>query len=362
MAKPTRVPVALVGGETLLGRDVRELLEKAPFVGEVTQYSVGVAKKQRVGEPEVMPPLSAANLKTTPVVVLAGAESGDLSKQKGKTIVDVCGVLEDHPEARLRAPLVEERAGNPLQVDKLAPSAGGPQKGMKPLLPVSIGNRTRVDNLPHKPGIQVIAHPAAIALALILKEVHRISPIRRSVVLIFEPASERGQAGIEELQKQTVGLLSFKKLPQEIYDAQLTFNLLPRYGEDAPLRLEDIELKIERHLATLLAAAEGTIPMPSLRLVQASVFHGYSLSLWVEFENNPGADALSAGLTAARIDVRTEDHEPPTSAGVTGQSGITAGAISKDRNCASACWLWVVADNFKLAAENALEVVREAVE
>jgi aspartate-semialdehyde dehydrogenase len=324
LAKATRVPVALVGGDTLLGREVRELLEKAPFISEVALYTSGVEKPQVQGEPAVMPPFASADLKATPLIFLAGMETVDLSGLKKKLIVDVRGVLEDRPEARLRAPLVENAR----------PAVGR--------------------------GIQVIAHPAAIALALFLKEVQRISPIRRSVALIFEPASERGQAGIEELQKQTVGLLSFKKLPQEIYDAQLAFSLLPRYGEDAPVPLEEIELKIERHLASLLTAP-GSIPMPSLRLVQAPVFHGYSLSLWVEFENNPGADALIAGLTSARIEVRTQDHEPPTNVSATGQSGITAGAITNDRNCARACWFWVVADNLRLAAENAVEVAREVV-
>ncbi|HME10486.1 MAG TPA: Asd/ArgC dimerization domain-containing protein [Bryobacteraceae bacterium] len=326
MANAKPVPIALVGGETLLGKEVRELLERS-LGSKVTQYSLSVGQERKADEAELMPPLSSADWKATPILVLAGAEKGDFSQAKASVIVDIGGVLEDRPEARLRAPQVEN---------------------LKPPLACAAS-----------PRIEVIAHPAAIALALILKEIHRVSPIRRSVILIFEPASERGQLGIEELQKQTVGLLSFKKQPREIYDAQLAFNLLPRYGEDAPIALEAIESKIERHLASLLTTV-GPIPMPSLRVVQAPVFHGYSLSLWVEFESNSGADALAAGLVAARIDVRTADHEPPTNVGVAGQSGITAGAIANDPNCARACWLWMVADNIKLAAENALEVVREA--
>jgi aspartate-semialdehyde dehydrogenase len=324
LAKEARVRIAVAGGETLLGRELLDLLEKAPFGNEVTQYTTAAPVAKKVGEPDVMPSLASADLTKTAIIFLAGVESGDLSSVRKKTVIDVCGVLEHFPEARLRAPQAEDAKATKTK------------------------------------GIQVIAHPAAIALALALKEIHRVSPIRRSVTLIFEPASERGRAGIEELQKQTVGLLSFKKLPQEIYDAQLSFNLLPRYGEDAPLALEEIELKIERHLATLLTKP-GSIPMPSLRLVQAPVFHGYSFSLWVEFENNPGADALVAGLTSARIDVRKADQEPPTNVGTAGQSGIIIGAITNDRNCARACWLWVVADNFRLAAENALEVAREVV-
>jgi aspartate-semialdehyde dehydrogenase len=35
------------------------------------------------------------------------------------------------------------------------------------------------------------------------------------------------------------------------------------------------------------------------------------------------------------------------------------GAIAPDRNHPKACWFWVVADNFRLAAENAVAVARQ---
>jgi aspartate-semialdehyde dehydrogenase len=57
--------------------------------------------------------------------------------------------------------------------------------------------------------------------------------------------------------------------------------------------------------------------------------------------------------------VRTGREEPPTNAGVTGQSGISAGVIAPDRNQANAMWIWMVADNLRLLAENAALVARE---
>jgi aspartate-semialdehyde dehydrogenase len=164
---------------------------------------------------------------------------------------------------------------------------------------------------------------------------------------------------VDELQKQTVGLLSFKPLPKEIFDTQVSFNMLTRYGSDSRHSLHEAELKIDRHLASLLAGA-GSVPMPSLRLIQAPVFHGYSISVWVEFESNPGVERIVETLASNKIiDVRTEDQEPPANVGVAGQSGITVGAINPDRNHPRACWFWVVADNLRLSAENALEVARE---
>ena len=213
---------------------------------------------------------------------------------------------------------------------------------------------------PGEGAVHVVAHPAAIALAMLLRRLHGADPVRRAVVEIFVPASEHGAAGVGELQEQTVALLSFKSMPKALFDAQAAFNLLARYGEDAPATLEEIEGRIERHLATLLAwpgDGEGA-PMPSLRAVQAPVFHGYSFSVWVEFEGSPGTDVLVETVGTALIDVRGPQFEPPNNVGHAGQNGIAVGAIEPDRNHSEACWMWMVADNIRLVAENGVAVAR----
>lgn len=337
MAKPhtSRVSVAVLGGETLLGREMRELLRSADFAGPIQLFSTadepaGVLTQEH-GEAAVMPPLAASDLASTRLLFLAGAPEAGVqalklarSQEKGPVLIDLTGGLEDNPAARLRAPELESPESK----------TSGP--------------------------IQVIAHPAAIALALFLRRLHAGNAIKRSVVLIFEPVSERGQPGLDELQKQTVGLLSFKKLPQKVFDAQIGFNLLPQYGSEAPRSLEEIESKIDRHLASLLATA-GNVPMPSLRLVQAPVFHGYSISAWVEFVEKPELNGLIGGLASANIEVRAGEEEAPSNVGAAGQSGITVGAIAADRNNPRAFWFWIVGDNLRIVAENAIEVAREAV-
>jgi aspartate-semialdehyde dehydrogenase len=156
-------------------------------------------------------------------------------------------------------------------------------------------------------------------------------------------------------------LLSFKKLPHAVFDAQLSFSMLAKYGEDAKISLDETELRIERHLATLLAlagAGEGA-PMPSLRLIQAPVFHGYSFGAWVEFESDPSFETLESGLVSGSIEVRGSDFEAPTNVGQAGQGGIAVGAIAPDRNRPEACWFWIAADNLRLTAENAVAVARQ---
>lgn len=324
---------ALVGSETLLGRELRDLIGEGGLPVDLKLITEDTGKAgsltEQGGEPAVLWGLQEQALPEARVVFLAGspASSQKVLETGGSqpALIDLTYVSEDDPRSFIRAPFVEPA-----------------------------GFRAPED------AVHSIAHPAAISISMVLPHLHAQFPIKRSVIHIFEPASERGTPGLEELQQQTVSLLSFKSLPKKIFDQQLSFNMLARYGDEAPVSLESTELRIERHLTTLLSrAADGTSgapPIPSLRLIQAPVFHGYSLSLWVEFQNNPGAEAVESALANEHVDIRPSDLEPPTSAGMAGQSGVSIGAVSMDRNTPQACWIWLAADNLRLSAENAVAV------
>jgi len=96
-------------------------------------------------------------------------------------------------------------------------------------------------------------------------------------------------------------------------------------------------------------------------LIQAPVFHGYSASLWIELDRNPGVAALEQALSDTYIEVRTRDMEPPNNVGVAGQNEITVGAITVDNNHPNAIWMWMAVDNLRLTAQNAAMVLRELV-
>jgi aspartate-semialdehyde dehydrogenase len=324
--------ITLVGGETLLGREVREvfgeselgsriklLAEESEASGTLTELDGAAAFLTRFDPQE---------LDKAEVIIFAGSPDAyrkAAQEQISGIVIDLTGAAEDAPGARIRAPLAE-----------------------------SAEQETDLS------GPQVIAHPAAIAVALLLNRLHRSYPIARSVIHAFAPASEQGGPGVDELQQQTVALLSLKQMPKKVFDAQLSFNLLAQLGEEAAHPLLELEERIERHLATLLDRADAP-PMPSLKLVQAPVFHGYSFSLWIEFEDAPAAPDLEETLAGESIEVRTGREQPPTNAGVAGQRGISVGVISPDRNQANAIWIWMVADNLRLTAENAALVAREIV-
>jgi aspartate-semialdehyde dehydrogenase len=51
--------------------------------------------------------------------------------------------------------------------------------------------------------------------------------------------------------------------------------------------------------------------------------------------------------------------EAPNNVGIAGTDGISVGVISRDLNHAKAVWVWVAADNLRLAARNAVLVAQE---
>lgn len=343
------IPFALVGSETLIGREIRDVVSTSAPELDLRLIETGETAAQEDEEEEKPGPipvdLHAKDLSGARAVFLAGTANANrkaIELAEGEIpLIDLSFAAEERPDARLRAPLVE--GGEEVVEGEVEdqPEDESQEEGSA--------------------GIHVIAHPAAIALALFLRRLQMHDPIQRSVIQVFAPASEQGATGVEELQQQTISLLSFRNLPQTVFDTQAGFNLLARYGQEAPTALEETELRIERHLATLLALpGEGAgAQMPSIRVVQAPVFHGYSFSAWVEFETNPGLEAIENGLAGPHIDVRGAEFEPPTNVGHAGQSGIAVGGIEEDRNEPAACWFWIVADNLRLAAENAVAVARE---
>ena len=323
--------IALVGGETMLGREVAEVFTETSL-GQ--QLRLVAAEEEETGKltelsgaPAFLSKLDPDAVEDADIVILSGSKKSSqqaLDSKPSGLIIDLTGVTEDETDAQLRSPLAE---GSDYRADLTGP--------------------------------QVVAHPAATTIALILAKLHPVHPIVRALIHVFEPASERGKAGIEELQQQTVNLFALQPLPKKVFDTQVSFNMLARWGSDAASPLSDVEERIERHLASLLDRTDG-VPMPSLRLIQAPVFHGYTFSFWVDFEEGVTTEEIEEALASDLIDVRTADVEAPDNVGVAGQRGVIVGAIAPDRNSANAVWIWAAADNLRIAAESAVLIAQEA--
>jgi aspartate-semialdehyde dehydrogenase len=197
----------------------------------------------------------------------------------------------------------------------------------------------------------VAAHPAAVVLALVLGRVQKAVGLERAVVTVFEPASEHGKRGLDEMHAQTVHLLSFQSLPTEVFDTQVAFNLLSRYGEEAKPTLESVEERIRRHFEKITS---GSLPVPSLMLVQASTFHSHGFSIYIEARERTSAKELAKVLDGGMVSVSEGASDAPTNTSAAGQDQVLV-ALRQDAAHENGWWLWATADNLRIAALTAVD-------
>jgi len=204
----------------------------------------------------------------------------------------------------------------------------------------------------------VAAHPVAVMLALAAGRLQAKLALTSVAATVMEPASEYGRAAMDELHQQTVNLLSFQTLPREQYDAQVSFNLLPELGEAAKVKLSATERRIRHHYTGL---SDGRLPILALQMVQAPVFHGYVLSVLLEFGKGTTVGEVEAALAGDHIDVVSAESDPPSNLSAAGQEDIMV-RVKKDsdeRERGTRFWIWLAADNLKLAALNAIACATE---
>ncbi|MCI0421671.1 MAG: hypothetical protein L0312_21000, partial [Acidobacteria bacterium] len=194
-------------------------------------------------------------------------------------------------------------------------------------------------------------HPAAITVASILQRLRRSYAVGNCVVSIFEPASERGNSGVEELKQQTIDIFSFQKGSQAVFDRQLAFNLLSRLGEEAKEKLIASEQVIASHLKALLTSGSQ---LPSITLIQAPVFHSHAFSFFLEVDAAVPIADLEKCLESDAITVIETADEPPSPVQVAGTDGIQIGGMKRDFLNPRGVWFWAASDNLRLAALNAV--------
>jgi aspartate-semialdehyde dehydrogenase len=148
-----------------------------------------------------------------------------------------------------------------------------------------------------------VAHPVTALLVGLLAPIHRAIGVTRVSSFVLRPASDFGEAGLEELREQTVHLLRFEKTPTDIFGRQLAFNVLPEHlfplGEDAAVA------RVVRESRALL----GTPELP-FALSQALVpsFFGHAIAMHVDLAHSGRSEALASWRTSPGVEI-AEDPE-----------------------------------------------------
>ena len=326
--------IAIAGASTLLGKELKEALEDSLFAASefvLLDESESLGQLDQVGdEITFVHAIEPAAFERVDFSFFCGGEEltrrhWEKAVAAGSTVLDLSGALDAVTSVPVLAPGLRREA----PIDLLTPAV-------------------------------VPAHPAAMALALIMDRLQAKLPLRAVSATVLLPASEYGRAAMDELHQQTLNLLSFQSLPRAVFDAQTAYNLLSGLGEAAKVSVRETEGRIRRQLAALGGNRWQT---PAVQAVLAPVFHGLAFSISAEFNRPVELHSVEEAMSGEHMDLIFEDSDSPSNLAATGQSDVlvrlrpeTGG---RNPNEAAKMWLWAAADNFRLAAKNALDCALE---
>jgi aspartate-semialdehyde dehydrogenase len=322
--------IAIAGASTLVGRELKDALSESPLAAAnfvLLDEEEAEGKLDQVGdEITFVQAIAPDAFDRMDFTFFCGSE--DLTRKHwrdalraGSTVLDLSGALDQEAGVVVRAPLLDSEAAT---VDLFTPAV-------------------------------VPAHPAALALALVLERLQKAAPVRIAFATLLQPASEFGRTALDELHQQTMSLLSFQGLPRNLYDAQAAYNLLAGLGEAAKVSLGAVEARVRRHYAALSA---GRWPALALQVVHAPVFHGHAFSIAIELERPVEIATLEEALGGGRLDLVLEETDSPSNLAATGQDDVLVRLHpeleARNSSQVSRLWLWAASDNLRLQAQNAV--------
>ncbi len=331
----TSLRIAIVGASSLRGKELKQLIEDENFpAADIALMDTSLPAgtlAEAGGEPTFLKPMDPESFEGVRLVFFCGSadearSNWKLAAEAKATIIDLTGGLEE--------------SGAAPWIPDLDTLLGPPEASAK---------------RPHHPGIYSSPASAVMIACRLTAALARFSPARIAITF-FPPASEREQAGVDELEKQTAELLLLRPIAQGVFDAQIAFNLLASYGPASQPGLNEIRAHVRKSVAAYL---EGRLPIPAIQMIQAPVFYGYAFSAYADLPGKLNSSEIDAALSAAGMHVTGKDDAKPTNVSVAGEAKIHVARIEHDADADSGVWLWGVADNLRLAAVNAMGIARE---
>jgi aspartate-semialdehyde dehydrogenase len=323
----TRIVIA--GASSLLGAELKSLLEESRFAASDFQLvdeelSAGTLT-EAAGEAAIIQPVEEDSFNRANIIFFTGSAQFtrtnlDLARQSGATIVDLSSELISQSSAAIWFSNLDS-----LQFK----SAASTQK---------------LFAIPSAPAI------AAASLSLSLS---KFVPAHLTLVAL-QSASESGRKGIEELEHQSSKLLSFQPVGSPIFDTQVAFNLLDRFGPQSKESLSSARDRLRRELAAILVAPAK---IPAVQLIQAPVFYGAAFTLSAKLTVPAAAAQLSAAAQSAGLLINAEPG--PGNLSVAGESFIQFSAPEPDPSDPNLWWFFGAADNIRLPAFNAVKLAEK---
>lgn len=206
---------------------------------------------------------------------------------------------------------------------------------------------------------RIISNPncTTIQMAMTLKPIHDLSPIRRVHVATYQAASGAGASAMDELVEQHRALCEGRKPRVEKFSRQLAYNLIPQIDVFTDNGYTKEEMKMHRETKKIMHAPGLEV---SAMCVRVPVMRAHSEALWVETaEPLTPAQVREAFRHSPGIEVVDNPAECrwPTPMDITGGDPVLVGRIRTDLSNPNAVTFWSVSDQIrKGAALNAIQI------
>lgn len=314
--------IVIAGASSLLGEELKSLLEESKFAGWdlhlVDEEIAAGTLTEAGGEP----------------AVIQKVEEGSFEKSR---CVFFCGSAQ-FTEANLPAAIAS--GAKVIDLSGGAHGAGG-------MVWFSF------QNTPDASKNLYLIPSAAGAIAGHLLHALGMAGLYRLGIVFHRPVSEAGRAGIEELEAQTTQLLSFQNPGQHFFDTQVAYSLLNRYGKASKENLNAVRERVRREVK---AAVGKNLVEPSIQVVHAPVFYGYTFAAVAEVNSKQKPEALAEHLRKVGIRVEEDVSLPQGNLSAVGDSAIHTGLPEVDPAQAGTWGFWGAADNIRLPAANAVKL------
>jgi aspartate-semialdehyde dehydrogenase len=316
--------IVIAGASSLLGAELKSLLEESRFAAAdfrlLDEELAAGTLTEAGGEAAVIQPVEEDSFDRARFVFFTGspeftAANLPAARQSGATVIDLSGASLGAPETRLWYPRAELATQGERSVS-----------------------------------YAVLSAPGTVTVTL-LDALGSIGVYRIGLVF-FRPVSEAGRAGIEELESQTSQLLSFQSVGQPVFDTQVAFSLLDRYGEESRESLSKVGERIRREVSPLVGKRGVE---PSIQVLHAPVFYGYTFAALAETASNTTRERLAQICKEAGFLL----HDPadgPLGNLACGDAFLHLALPEGDPPQSRGWWSWGAVDNIKLPAANAVKL------
>jgi aspartate-semialdehyde dehydrogenase len=223
-------------------------------------------------------------------------------------------------------------------------------------LVVSEVNPDQVRNRPRG----IIANPncSTMQMMVALKPLYDAVGIERINVATYQSASGAGRSGLEELGRQTAGILNFQDAEPKRFQVQIAFNLIPQIDDFQDNGYTKEEMKLVWETKKILGDDRIQVNPTAVRV---PVFYGHSEAVNIETREKITPEQARALLEKAPgvevVDECKPGGYPTPVTHASGRDAVYVGRIREDFSHPRGLNLWVVSDNIrKGAALNAVQI------